>query len=63
MAKYYQIMTCRKYLKVGFFHFLASRLATCLGVDTNGDHVIDYDEFIILVTKKIILNAVENKYK
>merc|ERR1712242_563219 len=33
------------------------------GVDTNGDHVIDYDEFIILVTKKIILNAVENKYQ
>ena len=34
-----------------------------LGVDTNGDRVIDYDEFIILITKKIILNAVESKYQ
>ena len=35
----------------------------CSGVDINGDQAIDYDEFIILITKKIILNAVESKYR
>lgn len=32
-------------------------------VDVNGDHQIDYDEFLILVTKKLILATVENYFR
>ena len=40
-----------------FFKFFIS------GVDVNGDHEIDYDEFLILVTKKLILATVENYFR
>ena len=33
------------------------------GVDANGDEVIDIEEFLILVTKKLILDTVEETFK
>ena len=33
------------------------------GDDVNGDHEIDNDEFLILVTKKLILATVENYFR
>ena len=50
-----------KFSKVRY-QTLYSTKKSFLGVDTNGDHVIDFDEFIVLLTKKIILNEVEKLY-
>jgi len=45
-------------------HIPISKLEEMLECDdVNGDHEIDNDEFLILVTKKLILATVENYFR
>ena len=50
-----EMLECKSnYMPLEDFKFFIS------GVDVNGDHEIDYDEFLILVTKKLILATLSN---